>query len=146
MTEKDLAKALLHGERAIDVETLTDRILRRDRRRMWFLGIVCIIAWMAVVMLPWSTVLPMVARVAREQLDPHASTLPTSVSRNEHGTLLLRIVEKGTIATFFGSIASMLVAAICTVSLILFSRRATLRQVNARLADIAAQLKNPDKS
>jgi hypothetical protein len=32
-------------------------------------------------------------------------------------------------------------AAVCTVSLIVASRRATLRQVNARLAEISEQLK-----
>jgi len=41
-----------------------------------------------------------------------------------------------------GSLASMFVAAVCTVSLILLSRRATLRQVNARLADLSAELKS----
>jgi hypothetical protein len=45
-------------------------------------------------------------------------------------------------ATFFGSIASMFVAAVCTVLLIILSRRATMRQVNLRLAEISAQLAN----
>ena len=143
MNEKDLAKALLRGERAIDVQTLTDRILRRDRRRMWFLGIVCVIAWMAVVMLPWSTVLPMMAKVAHEELSP--TTLPMPGSPHDYSPALLRILKQGTIVTFLDSIACMFIAAICTVSLIIFSRRATLRQVNARLADIAEQLRQPDK-
>jgi ABC-type Fe3+ transport system permease subunit len=143
MTEKDLAKTLLRGEKAIDVQTLTDRILRRDRRRMWLLGIVCVIAWMAVVMLPWATVMPMVAKLGHQELDP--ATLPTPALQHEHSLALLRVLEQGTIVTFLDSIACMFIAAICTVSLIIFSRRATLRQVNARLADIAEQLRNPDK-
>jgi hypothetical protein len=35
----------------------------------------------------------------------------------------------------------MFLAAICTVSLIVLSRRATLRQVNARLGEISAQIR-----
>jgi ABC-type Fe3+ transport system permease subunit len=143
MTEKDLAKALLRGEKTIDVQTLTDRILRRDRRRMWFLGIACVIAWMAVVMLPWATVLPMMAKVAHRQLSP--TTLPMPGSQHDYSPALLRDLRQSTIVTFLDSIACMFIAAICTVSLIIFSRRATLRQVNARLADIAAQLRQPDK-
>jgi hypothetical protein len=43
-------------------------------------------------------------------------------------------------ATFIGSVTSMFVAALCTISLIILSRRATLRQLNVRLAEISAQL------
>ena len=66
MNEKYLSDVLLNGETEIDVEALTAKILRRDRRRMWFLGIACIITWMAVVMLPWATIMPMVAKVVTD--------------------------------------------------------------------------------
>jgi len=62
MNESDLGKSLLRGEEPIDLQALTARVLRRDRRSMWFLGIACIIAWMLVVMLPWATILPMMAK------------------------------------------------------------------------------------
>jgi ABC-type Fe3+ transport system permease subunit len=35
----------------------------------------------------------------------------------------------------------MLLAAVCTVALVVLSRRATLRQVNARLAELSAELR-----
>jgi ABC-type Fe3+ transport system permease subunit len=141
MTERDFAKALLQGERTIDVRTLTDRILRRDHRRIWFLGIVCVIAWMAVVMLPWATVLPLVAKLTHQEYD---IPRPTTLSLYHHSEALIEVM-KAVIITFLDSIACMFIAAICTVSLIIFSRRATLRQVNARLADIAEQLKKQEK-
>jgi hypothetical protein len=139
MTERDFGRALLHGEHPIDVEQLTRRVLRRDRRRMWILGTFCVIAWMLVVMLPWSTVLPMMAKVA-EHL---AATDPagTGVNTPAEKLVLAQIVKVGTLATFAGSLLSMLMASISTVGLIILSRRATLRQVNARLAEISDQLK-----
>jgi hypothetical protein len=141
MTEKDLANALLRGETPIDIEALTQRILRRDRRRIWILGTICVIAWMAVVMIPWATVLPMVAKLGHQELYP--ATMPFKGMDREQSLALLRVLKAGTVATFLDSIACMFVAAVCTVSLIILSRRATLRQVNVRLAEISAQLKAP---
>lgn len=141
MSDENLGKALIRGEAPIDLAALTRNVLRRDRRRMWFLGIACIVAWMLVVMLPWATILPMLARVLDHQAEMSRNGPPTTAGQQEHWILMLQIVKQGTVATFFGSIASMFVAAICTVSLIILSRRATLRQVNARLAEISAQLK-----
>jgi len=137
MSNKELRDALLRGHEHVDLQALTEQVLKRDRRRMWVLGIVCVIAWMMVVMLPWSTVLPMMAKVARYQLEISNST--TQPSRDQTMELL-RILKTGTMATFFGTIASMFIAAICTVSLIISSRRATLRQVNARLSEISRQI------
>lgn len=114
---------------------------------MWIVGAVCVVAWMLVVMLPWATILPMLAKVVEYQIALNGGTAavpaPTTPQQQHEQTLqVLQIVKQGTIATFIGSLASMFVAAVCTVSLILLSRRATLRQVNARLADLSAELKS----
>lgn len=138
MSEKELGEALLRGEDPIDLAALADRVLRRDRRRVWFLGIACVIAWMLVVMLPWATVMPMVTKVVMIS----SNSVPPTAYDKEQTILLAQVVKQGVMATFFGSIASMFVAAICTVSFIIFSRRATLRQVNARLTEISAQLRS----
>jgi ABC-type Fe3+ transport system permease subunit len=137
MSEKDLAKALLRDDNPIDLQALTQSVLRRDRRRMWVLGFLCLVAWMLVVMLPWATVLPMLARVVQLRGDLSLN----AAQQKENSSLVLEVVREGTISTFICSVASMLVAAICTVSLVILSRRATLRQVNVRLADISSQLK-----
>jgi len=127
----------------IDSAALMERVIRRDRRRMWGLGIACVVLWMAVVMLPWGTVLPMLAKVVEHQ---RAAGAPASVSNGaaqaeQQRLELLQIVKKGTIATFIFSVGSMFAAAVCTVSLVVLSRRATMRQVNARLSEISMQLK-----
>jgi ABC-type Fe3+ transport system permease subunit len=143
MNERDLGKSLLRGEAAPDVHQLTEHVLRRDRRRVWLLAAACVVTWMLVVMLPWSTVLPMLAKVV-EQVGATNGAAPATADaarQREQWTALLQIVKQGTIATFLGSLASMLMAAVCTVALIVASRRATLRQVNARLAEISDQLK-----
>lgn len=140
MSEKDLSNAFLRGEGPIDLDALTSYVLRRDRMRIWLLGIGCVIAWMLVVMLPWSTVLPMLAKIGQYHAQSSAAT-PTTLQDRAQSVELLMIVKKGTLATFFGSIASMFLAAVCTVSLIVLSRRATLRQVNMRLQEISTQIK-----
>lgn len=140
MSEKDLSKAFLRGEGPIDLDALTSYVLRRDRRRIWLLGIGCVIAWMLVVMLPWSTVLPMLAKIGQYHAQSAGAATTTPQDR-EQSIKLLMIVKGGTLATFMGSIASMFLAAVCTVSLIVLSRRATLRQVNMRLQEISTQIK-----
>ena len=141
MSEKEFAKALLQGEDPIDLQLLTERVLRRDRRRIWVHGTVCILAWMLVVMLPWATILPMVALVGEYQADLMRSVTPATAQQSERLLHVLKMVKGGTLATLVGSFGSMFLAAACTVSLIVLSRRATLRQVNARLAEISSQLK-----
>jgi hypothetical protein len=142
MNEKDLGEALLKGQDQIDIQALTESVLRRDRRRIWILGIVCVIAWMAVVMLPWSTILPMLAKIGERQFELSKSAPPSTAESHEQMLDMARAMKTGIMATFFGSIASMFVAAVCTVLLIIVSRRATLRQVNARLREISLQIKN----
>ena len=142
MSEKHLGKALLGNENGIDPGALTDEILRRDRRRTWLLAIVCVVAWLLVVLLPWATILPMLARVVdhASAFNPPAADA-TSTAEREDSILMLQIVRKGTIATFVGSTLSMFVASTSTVAFILLSRRATMRQVNMQLRAISDQLR-----
>ncbi len=141
MSEKDLGKALLRGEEPIDLQALTDHVLRRDRRRMWLLGIACVIAWMLVVMLPWATTLPMLEKVVKHQSEINGNTSPIASDQQAESIRMLQAVRAATIATFISSVISMFVAAVCTVLLITLSRRATLRHVNASLREISIQIK-----
>jgi hypothetical protein len=141
MSRNELSKALLRGEDPIDLAQLTEQVLRRDRRRIRWLGIVCVCAWMLVVALPWSTVLPMLGKAAEHQQKLAQGPALTPAEQQDQALKLAQASKIGIIATFIGSMSTMFVAAICTVSFIIVSRRATLRQVNARLAEISAQLK-----
>jgi hypothetical protein len=95
-----------------------------------------------VVMLPWSTILPMLAKIGEHQLEISRAAPLATREQQEQTLEMARAMKTGIVATFFSSVASMFVAAVCTVLLIIVSRRATLRQVNARLREISLQIKN----
>lgn len=141
MSEQEFNKATPRAPEPMDFDSLTTRVLRRDRRHVWLLGIVCVVAWMAVVMLPWATLLPMLAKVAEHEASLSGASALTPAEQKVQSLLVLQALKAGTIATFLSSLGSMLVASLCTVLLILASRRATLRQVNARLAEISSQVR-----
>jgi hypothetical protein len=144
MSGKDFGKALMRGEDPIDLQALTLAVLRRDRRRVWILSAICFVAWMMVVMLPWATVLPAMAKISNSIGKMNGLTVSEGAAATQRQQDLLsifQVLKEGTMVTFALSIGSMFVAALCTVILVVVSRRATLRQVNARLAEISAQLK-----
>jgi hypothetical protein len=164
MNKKQLGNLLRDDADPLAADALTESLLRRDRRRIAVLAVLCVVAWMAVVMLPWATTLPMLAKVVEHQNELYGTAATT---RNDGGTRaaaarliplevasttapadtrretteVLQIVKQATILTFVNSLISMFVAACFTVALIVVSRRATLRQVNARLAEISAHVR-----
>src|SRR4051812_4687557 len=141
MKEKDLGKALIQGEGNVDVNVLTQEVLRRDRRRVGWMIVLAILAWVFAVLLPWSILLPAIGRIA-EFMDQSNVRLTTSpADEHERTIFILQILKKGIVGTFLSSLVSMLMAPICTVGLIVMSRRATLRQVNMRLGEISDQLR-----
>jgi hypothetical protein len=143
MSEKEIGRALLRGEEPIDVQAMTRRVLRRDRRRVGVLSIICFAAWMGVVMVPWSVILPAMAKIgvtAAAMNGLPGAQDAQSAQRQQYMLEAAEELKNGTLLAFFTSIGSMFVAAVCTVLLIVVSRRATLRQVNARLAEISEQL------
>ncbi len=93
-------------------------------------------------MLPWSTVLPMLAQIGQHQLELSMNAPPSNADTHDQTLAIARALKQGIVTTFIGSVASMFIAALCTVLLIIVSRCATLRQVNARLREISLQIKN----
>jgi hypothetical protein len=141
MTEKDLGRALLELDlapppAAPGARELTRQVLERDRRRIrllaglatlfWALtaaGVVCLCPFYVIVVAP---------RLRAYQ----AGRAQLANDWNDWATV-------GTWAAY-GALAwvtALLAAALCTVLLVLFSRRATLRQINASLVEISEQLK-----
>jgi hypothetical protein len=141
MTEKELGRALLNLDvapppAAPDPRQLTRQILERDRRRIrllaglatlfWVLtaaGIVCLCPFYVIVVAPRLRAY----QAGRAQL------------ANDWNDWAL--VGDWAAYWMLACILSLLLAAICTVLLILLSRRATLRQINASLVEISEQLK-----
>src|ERR1700683_3584601 len=110
MNERELGKALLRGEEPTDIQAMTERVLRRDRRRIWFLGITCVIAWVLVVMVPWATILPAMAKVGRYAAAMNDATTPAQ--RQDLEVQAAEAARVGTIATFIDSIAAIFAAAL----------------------------------
>ena len=141
MTEKELGKALLNLDMAPplaspDPRQLTRQVLQRDRRRIrwltglatlfWVLtavGILCLCPFYLMFIAPRLRAY----QAGRAQLANDWDAWAT--------------VGDWAAYWILACIIAFLLAALCTVLLVLLSRRATLRQINASLLEISEQLK-----
>jgi hypothetical protein len=140
MTEKELGRALLHLDvappAAPDPRQLTRQILERDRRRIRLLAGLATFFWIltaaGVICLCPFYVMMLAPRLRAY----HAGRAQLANDWEAWATV-------GDWAAYWilACIIALLLAAICTVLLILVSRRATLRQINASLVEISEQLK-----
>jgi hypothetical protein len=146
VNEKDLGRALLRLDAAElggvpDARQLTWRIIERDRQRVRLLTAATVGVWLLATALVlaglvgYGFLMPEQAKLLRE-ID--AGEL-TPAQREQAQRALLVGFQKGTLLIAF-SVAVLALAALGTVLLLLASRRATLRQVNASLLEIAEQL------
>jgi heme exporter protein D len=141
MTEKELGKALLNLEMtpapaAPDPRQLTQQILDRDRRRIRWLAGLATLFWVlttagVVCLCPFYLML-----VAPRLRAYQAGRAQLANDWNDWARV-------GDWAAYWilACILSLLLAALCTVLLVLLSRRATLRQINASLVEISERLK-----
>jgi uncharacterized membrane protein YjgN (DUF898 family) len=147
MNEKELGRALLNvsaTELAAvpDAQGLTQKVLERDRRRVRLLTGLTVAVWLlaaALILLDlvgFGFILPAQAHL-REMT---AAGKGTQAERDELQHQVVISFEMGTVVIGY-SVLVMAVAALCTVFLIMASRRATLRQVNASLLVISEQLR-----
>jgi hypothetical protein len=147
VSEKELGEALLR----LDAATLAGvpdhrqqvwRILERDRRRVRVLTWVVVIDWVlagalvVVGLVSYGFTFPMQAEL-KKKIDEGKLT---DRERDQVQRVVLMSFQKGTLLIAC-AVALMAGAALCTVFLILASRQATLRHVNASLAEIGEQLK-----
>jgi hypothetical protein len=145
--ESDLGKALLKLDAAAlggvpDARELTWRVLERDRRHVR--------RWTGVTVGVWvlAAVMVLTALVAFGLLMPQEAKLVQEVeagkvegAERQHAERDLLVgFQMGTVLIGW-SVFVLALAALCTVLLLFASRRATLRQVNASLLEVAEQLK-----
>lgn len=147
MAEKDLGKVLLRLD-ALQLAGVTDlrqqtwKVLERDRQRVRLLTIVTVLIWLfaaaLVVMglIGYGFTFPQQALLLQNIEDGKL----TAAERDQTQHLVLIAFQKGTLLIAL-SVAVMALAALATVFLILTSRRATLRHINAGLVEICEQLK-----
>src|SRR5262249_38335546 len=148
MNDKDLGKKLLDLDAATlsgvpDARQQTWAIVARDRRRVRLLTIlallVCLLAALLVFggLAGWyAAPFQSAAHMAHER---EAGKLAPAQRDDDQRVLLLGL-QKGTLLLAF-SVAVLAIFSLCAVILIVASRRATLRQVNATLVEIAEQLR-----
>ena len=141
MTEKELGKALLNLDvapppAAPDPRQLTQKVLGRDRRRVRLLAGLATLFWILtaagiIALCPFYVIV-----VAPRLRAYQAGRAQLDNDWNDWATV-------GDWAAYWvlACITSLLLAAVCTVLLVLVSRRATLRQINASLVEISEQLK-----
>jgi uncharacterized membrane protein len=149
MTDKDLGRALLE----LDARTLSGtadprepmlRILSRDRRRVWWWSAITITFWiLALLMVLWMLVaLGLLMPFEAHLRDPaQVARVGMTPEMREAGELHAHIMSRMITVGITMSIGVLALAAGSTVFLVLASRRATLRQINASLLEISEQLK-----
>src|SRR5689334_13839359 len=131
MKEKDLGEALLRGEHPVEISELTRNVLKRDRRRIGIVATLCVFAWLFVVLLPWSTILPSLrmfndaTRPLVNDLGPKSIVSPPpgstiSPEQRQQTLILARTIKGAVIATFSASVM-LLIAVVCTLALITVS-------------------------
>jgi hypothetical protein len=155
MTERQLGQALLDLDLsarsgAIDPSQLTHKILSRDERRVRRWTWITIVLWvLAALMVFWmfiamALLMPFQAKLnqemkAREAVAPIERRLSDAEleSAQETAQIYSHMITLGVA----GSVGMLGLATLSAVLLVLASRRATLRQINASLLEISKQLK-----
>jgi hypothetical protein len=147
MTDRDLGRALLNLDAAAisgknDIAAKTEGILRQDRLRVRLLTWATVAVWVLALVLIFGDLVIFGLLFPRhalylQQLDAGEITpaLRDAMQRElfisfQMGTLIIAL------SVFITTLAAFL-----TVLLIFATRRATLRQVNANLAEICEQLR-----
>ena len=147
MGEKELGRALLQLDSDQlaghpNVRQQTWKILERDRRRVWWLTALSITLWAAAILMvfamlvAYGLVFPLQAKLR----DPvELARLPPEMRQDAQfkAQVAFQMVTVGVTC----SIGILAMAALATILLVLASRRATLRQINASLLEISQQLR-----
>lgn len=141
MTEKEFGKALLSLDTTpkpsdIDPRQMARNIVQRDRRRIRVLAALSTAFWIAATGgVVWLATMYFV--MVEPRLNAYAA------GRAQLETDWQDWARAGDMAarSFLVCLAALLLAAISTVVLILLSRHATLRQINASLSELTELLK-----
>jgi ABC-type Fe3+ transport system permease subunit len=142
MTERQLSKALLQLDTAppastLDPRHLAENIIGRDRRKLrWLTGLAAVFWTLTAAGLVWfSTVYLMFVAPRLQAYGAGRAQLENDWNDWARAGDL---AAKSLLACIF----ALLLAAVCTILLVLHSRRATLRQVMVGLVEISKQLKD----
>jgi hypothetical protein len=147
MNENEIGTGLarLEALRRDDDRRLAHKIVSRDRRRIWLLSGLAVLFWAisaaGVFFVVYTAIFHLYPKQQKLMQAQAAGTLPTQ-QLIEIQSSHFRAVELCTLVVAASFIAATL-AAICTLSLILVSRQATLTHINSSLAKIFQLLEQP---
>lgn len=141
MNENEIQAGLakLESLRVTDEDRhLAGKILQRDRARVWLLAGLAVLFWgiagAGVLYVVNVAIFDLYPKQQQLMRDHATGKLPTE-QVIEIQSLHFRVVEICTLVVAAAFVAATL-AALCTLLLILVSRRATLKQINANLVEI----------
>ena len=156
MSDKDLGKALLQLN-SLDLAGVgnarqqTWQVLERDRRRvrlwtgvtvgLWLLAML----WVVFVLVTFGLLMPMQAKLLQDpdKADERFKDDPekAKAAARMREPVVMNLILQKLVVNVTAALAVLSLAALATVFLVLASRRATLRQVNASLLEISEQLR-----
>jgi hypothetical protein len=151
MNEKELGRALLSWDArgpapTMDPQKLVASVLARDKRRVRLLTAATIALWtLSAVGIPLFTyvlvfyIWPASNALMQEVITHQRGIEPQDLEKSWFA--LTAFTAKASILLVSGSVIAFLLAAGATIWLVFATRRATLREVNANLAEIAEQLR-----
>jgi hypothetical protein len=145
MSENELGKSLLQAGAAehsgpLDGRHLTGQMHDRDRRRLRLLGSLILLLWLlgaggiTFVLYKLTVYVPRYLAFAMEKEGTTSMTTRQTITENYLAGFQIGMV------VISCSVAVLALAALGTFALVLATRRATLRQVNASLVLISARL------
>src|SRR5262245_11487633 len=140
MTEKELGRALLTLDVAPPAapgpRELARRIVARDRRRVRLLAALAVLFWaLATAGVVWLIAIYML------QVTPRLRAYAAGRAKLQNDWEAWAWVGDVAAKSVLACVLTVFLAAVCTVLLVVLSRRATLRQINASLMEITEQLK-----
>jgi uncharacterized membrane protein YbhN (UPF0104 family) len=147
MSEKEIGKALLQLDAlqlagVSDVRQQTWNILERDRRRVRRLTGLTVLLWLfaagllLTVLVAYGLLMPQHAKMIHDMDQGRLAKFEAELIQRQ-----LQIKAYMISLGIAFAVAALGLAALTTVFLVLATRRATLRQVNASLLEIAEQLR-----
>jgi uncharacterized membrane protein YbhN (UPF0104 family) len=146
MNEKELGRALLNLDAVTrppsDTRALTDRILAGDRRRVRVLTWLTVGTWLVAaalvlfLLVAFGLIFPAMAKLKDDKFKDRTTPVQREQAERE-----LEIAFKMSTVVITFTVGALALAGLCTFGLVLATRRATLRQVNANLVEITEQLK-----
>jgi len=149
MSEKELGRALLDLDAQKlaglpDAREQTWKILERDRRRVWWLTALTVTLWTGAIamvfamLIAFGLLMPLQAKLRDDVQLARIGLTPADREVALHkAAIIFQMITVGVTA----SVGLLSFASLATLFLVVASRRATLRQINASLLEISQQLR-----